>query len=62
MMENNILKYCMKIIRIFLYIIIILLTIILIYSKLSTPKSDFYLNEFLNKFHKIPKDAPETVE
>lgn len=53
MMKNKIIKYSIEIIRIFLYLLIVLISIILLYSKFSTRESDIYLNDFLGNFHKV---------
>lgn len=58
MMESNILK----VLRVFLYSIIIILSIIILYHKFNTPQTDIYLRDFLNNFSKKSSDFIELRE
>ncbi|MDD5212807.1 MAG: hypothetical protein PHG82_00030 [Candidatus Gracilibacteria bacterium] len=52
-------KNSILIIRITLYVIIVILLTIIIYSKYHTPEMDIKLANFISSFHKIPKDSTE---
>jgi len=54
-MESNILKYSIKIIRVFLYTLIVLLSIILLYSRFHTREMDFAFRDFLNSCSDVTK-------
>lgn len=59
MMENNILKKYIKIVKIFVCIIIIILSIIILYTKYHTPEMDIQLRDFISNFNKVSLDDSE---
>ncbi len=61
-MESNILKYSIKIIRVFLYTLIVLLSIILLYSRFHTREMDFAFRDFLNSCSDVTKWVPTLKE